>query len=695
MAVETVRSTCPHDCPSVCALSVERPAPDCIGRVHGSRANPYTDGVICAKVARYAERVHNPDRLTTPLLRDGPKGSGRFRPIGWDEALDRVAEAFDAARRRHGPQALWPYHYAGTMGLVQRDGLDRMRHLLGTSLQDSTICIALADAGWSAGVGAKRGVDPREMAESDVIVLWGLNAVHTQVNVMHWVAKARKGRGARLVVVDPYRNATAEKADLHLMLRPGTDAALACAVMHVLFRDGFADRAYLARFTDDPAGLEAHLADRTPAWAAAITGLSVAQIEGFARLYGGTKRAFLRLGYGFTRSRNGAAAMHAVSCLPAVTGAWAHRGGGALYSMSGLMPVDMGLITAADRRDPGQRWLDQSRIGAVLTGDRAALGDGPPVHAMLIQNTNPMVVAPDSGTVAQGFARDDLFVCVHEQIMTETARMADVVLPATTFLEHDDLYKAGGHSFLQVGLRAIDPVGEARCNHDVVTALLARLDAPAHPAAALTAREMVEETLRRSGLPPAEEIAATGGHDCDAGFEAQHFLSGFGHADGRFRFHAAWQGAQAAVMPDLPDQLAVIEAADADHPYRLVTAPARNFLNTSFNETPSSRRQEGRPEVFVHPDDADALGLADGDLARIGNGRASVALHVRRFAGLHPGTLVVESLWPNAAFVEGVGINALVGSDPGPPNGGAAFHDSAVWLRPAAAARAGGDQAAA
>ncbi|MBB4266346.1 molybdopterin oxidoreductase family protein [Roseospira visakhapatnamensis] len=686
MAVEIVRSTCPHDCPSACALDVERLAPDRVGRVHGGRWNPYIDGVICAKVARYAERVHNPDRLTTPLLRDGPKGSGRFKRIGWDEALDRVAEAFAAARRRHGPQTLWPYNYAGTMGLVQRDGIQRFRALLGTSLQHDTFCTSLGNAGWAAGMGAhKWGVDPREMVDSDVVVLWGLNAVHTQVQTMGWVARARKARGAKLVVVDPYRNATAEKADLHLMLRPGTDAALACAVMHVLFRDGLADRAYLAASADDPEGLEAHLRDRTPAWAARITGLSVDEIETFARLYGGTRRAYLRIGYGFTRSRNGAAAMHAVTSLPAVSGAWAHRGGGALWSMSGLFPLDTSLITAAEHRDGTQRWLDMSRIGAILTGDEPdALAGGPPVTAMLIQNTNPMVTAPDSTRVARGFAREDLFVCVHDQILTETARMADVVLPATTFLEHDDLYKAGAHTVLQVGLQVIEPLAEARCNHDVLRALMARLEAPAHVANDMSARELVDETLRLSGLPPAREIRDGGGHDCAAGFDAHHFRKGFGHADGRFRFHGAWHGAQAAVMPDLPDHLETIEAVDADHPFRLVTAPARHFLNSSFNETPTSRAMERRPTVLVHPDDAARVGLTDGAPARLGNRRGIVTLRARLIPGLAPGTVVVESLWSAGAFPEGVGINALVGADPGPPNGGAVFHDTAVWLRPVA-----------
>ncbi|HXP98141.1 MAG TPA: molybdopterin-dependent oxidoreductase, partial [Telmatospirillum sp.] len=271
-------SVCAHDCPSTCALDVELSSPDSIGRLHGAKGHSYLEGVICAKVARYAERVHHPDRLTTPLRRSGPKGSGQFVAIGWDEALDLVAERFRDAATRFGPQTVWPYHYAGTMGLVQRGGIKRLRHVMGYSGLLETFCVAIANAGWMAGVGARRGVDAREMAESEVIVIWGGNPVHTQVHVMNWVQKARRERGAKLVVIDPYRTPTADKADLHLALRPGTDAALACAVMHVLFAEGLADRDYLAKFTDKPDELEAHLADRGPEWAAAITGLAVDEI---------------------------------------------------------------------------------------------------------------------------------------------------------------------------------------------------------------------------------------------------------------------------------------------------------------------------------------------------------------------------------------------------------------------------------
>ena len=684
--VETVPSVCPHDCPSTCALEVERLDAHTIGRVYGSRRNDYTAGVVCAKVARYAERVHHPDRLGVPLRRTGEKGVGRaaFEPIGWDDALDQVAEAFLSVAARDGAEAVWPYFYAGTMGLVQRDGIDRLRHAMGYSRQYSTICVTLADTGWIAGVGAKRGVDAREIADADLIVVWGGNPVNTQVNLMSHIAKARKARGAKLVVIDPYRTGTAEQADTHLAVRPGTDGALACAVMHVLFRDGLADRAYMARYADVPDALEAHLAARTPAWAAAITGLGVEEIEAFAALYGTTKRTFIRVGYGFSRSRNGSAQVHAVTCLPTVSGAWQYRGGGALYGQATIYPLDRTLLHGWDVMDQGTRILDQSRIGPVLTGDARDLGDGPPVHALLVQNTNPMMVAPESVKVRAGFARDDLFVCVHEQFMTETAAMADIVLPATTFLEHDDFYTASGHTVFQVTRKVIEPHAECRSNHDVHCALAHRLGAR-HPGFEMTAWEIMDATLAASGLPDAATIHAAGGHDCAPSFETGHFLDGFAWPDGRFRFAADWAalGREAAGMPSLPDHYAAIEAADADHPFRLVTAPARNFLNSTFTETPGSRKREGAPAAMIHPEDCRALGLGDGDRVRIGNRHASVVVRTRPFDGLQPGVVVVESIWPNAAFEEGIGINALTSADPGRPKGGAVFHDTAVWLRAA------------
>jgi anaerobic selenocysteine-containing dehydrogenase len=683
---EVLASVCPHDCPSTCALEVEVLDGRRIGAVHGAEANSYTAGVICNKVARYAERIHHPDRLTHPLLRTGPKGSTQFRPISWDEALDRVAGAFGEIAARHGTEAVWPFYYAGTMGLVQRDGINRLRHVMRYSRQKLTICTSLPELGWWAGVGRSWGPDPREMARSDLIVIWGGNPVATQVNVMAHVSRARKERGAKLVVVDPYRSGTAAVADVHLAPRPGTDGALACAVMHVAFRDGYADRAYMARYADCPDALEMHLASRGPDWAAAITGLLAQQIEDFARLYCATPRSYIRLGYGFARARNGAANMHAVSCLPTVTGAWQHEGGGALWSNRGMYHWDKTLIEGLDALDSTIRVLDMSRIGSVLTGDRTELRDGPQVHGLLIQNQNPLTVCPDSNRVRRGFAREDLFVCVHEQFMTETARWADIVLPATMFMEHDDLYQAGGHTHIQIGPKLIEPPSECRSNHEVLQGLATRIGAQ-HPGFEMTAMQLIDATLRASGWPDAATVLRERWIDGAMPFEDAHFLTGFPQPDKRFHFAPDWAalGPDHTCMPRLPDHMASIDETCPAQPFRLVTAPARSFLNTSFTEMPSSRRRELRPTVLMHAEDAARLGIADGGKVRLGNARGEVILHARLAGGLQPGVLVSESIWPSEAFEGGIGINALTSDDPGPPGGGAVFHDTAVWLRAEAA----------
>jgi anaerobic selenocysteine-containing dehydrogenase len=653
-----------------------------IGAVHGAADNSYTAGVICAKVAKYAERIHHPDRLTHPLLRTGPKGAGQFRKISWTEALDRIADRFIADAAKHGAEAVWPFYYAGTMGLVQRDGINRLRHVMRYSRQKMTICTSLPEIGWQAGVGASRGVDPREMAKSDLIVVWGGNPVSTQVNVMTHVSRARKERGAKLVVVDPYKTHTAAVADIHLAPRPGTDAALACAVMHIAFRDGNADRDYMRDYTDCPEVLEAHLRDRGPEWASGVTGLSVASIEGFAALYGQTKRSYIRCGYGFARSRNGCAAMHAVTCLPAVTGAWQHEGGGALWSNRGMYHWDKTLIEGLDAIDTSIRLLDMSRIGSVLTGDRTELRDGPQVHSMIIQNQNPLAVCPDSNRVRRGFGRDDLFVATHEQFLTETARWSDIVLPATMFMEHDDIYQAGGHSHIQIGPKLIEPPGECRSNHEVLQGLASRLGAQ-HRGFDMTAMEIIDATLRCSGYPDAKTVLEKRWVDEMPPFRTAHFLDGFPTGDRRFHFAPDWAalGDNHAMMPRLPDQLDNTEAGGADAPFRLVTAPARSFLNTSFTEMASGKKREGRPTVLMHPDDATRLGLAEGSKVRLGNVRGEVILHARISDAQQPGVLVAESIWPSECFEGGIGINALTSDDPGPPWGGAVYHDTAVWMR--------------
>jgi anaerobic selenocysteine-containing dehydrogenase len=682
-------SACPHDCPSTCALEVELLDAHTIGRVRGAKDNDYTAGVICAKVARYAEREHHAQRLMQPLRRVGPKGSGEFAPIAWDDALDLVAENFLKAEQRHGAESVWPYFYAGTMGLVMRDGINRLRHAKKYSGFHSTICVNPAYSGYAAGVGRIAGPDPREMAKSDLVVIWGTNAVNTQVNVMTHATRARKERGAKIVAIDIYMNGTMEQADLAVLVKPGTDAALACAVMHCLFRDGKADWDFLERYTDVPREMEAHLRTRDPAWASKITGTPVETIEEFARLVGERKRAYFRLGYGFARSRNGAVSMHAASCIAAVTGAWQLEGGGAFHNNADIFRLDKTMIEGLDLWDRSVRMLDQSRIGAILTGDRDALRGGGPVMAMIVQNTNPMSVAPDQTKVKQGFARDDLFVCVHEQFMTDTAKMADVVLPATTFLEHDDIYRGGGHQYLILGPKLVEPPGQCRNNHEVIAALAKRLGAE-HAGFAMSPRELIDQMLRVSKRGTLDELEANRWLDCQPPFREAHYLDGFPWPDGKFRFKPDWehvpfrspyQSGPVAEMPRMPDYWAAIEEADNAHPFRLATSPARGFLNSTFNETPTSLANEKRPTVMIHPDDAIEQGIADGDYVVLGNTRGEVRLHARIFDGVRRGVLIAESIWPNAAYADGCGINTLTGADSVAPYGGAAFHDNKVWVR--------------
>jgi anaerobic selenocysteine-containing dehydrogenase len=533
------------------------------------------------------------------------------------------------------------------------------------------------------------------MSKADVVVIWGTNAAATQVNVMTHAVRARKERGAKIVVIDIYANATVRQADMGIVLKPGTDGAFACAVMHVLFRDGLADWDYLERYTDDPKGLEAHLGSRTPEWASAITGLTVEEIEAFAHLVGKTKRTYFRLGYGFTRQRNGAVNMHAAASIACVTGAFLHEGGGAFHSNANIFKFDKREIEGRAMQDKTIRFLDQSKIGRILTGDREALYDGPPVMAMLIQNTNPMNVTPEQRLVRKGFAREDLFVTVHEQFMTDTAKMADVVLPATTFLEHDDIYRGGGQQHVVLGPKLIEPYAEARPNIFVINELANRLGVGHLPGFSVDERTLIDNMNANSDLPHFDELKERRFIDKQPPFEEAHYIKGFKWPDGKFRFRPDWTGSPAPdrppevmglqgpfeSIPEFPDYWEVIETADAEHPYRLATSPAHNFLNSTFAETPTSLAKEIRPELLIHPDDAAELGIADGERIEIGNHRGEVVLHAVLRAGQKRGVVVSEGIFPNASFERGEGINTLIGAEPAAPYGGLAVHDTKIWIR--------------
>ncbi len=684
-----VKTVCPHDCPSACGLEVHLSDTKEVVRVKGAHGHTYTDGVICAKVSRYNERLYHPKRLTKPLRRAETNGEDKFIEISWDEALDEIVSRFSSIEEKYGARSIWLYYFAGTMGLLMRDGINRLSRAKGYSGMHGTICVTPSWTGFKAGTGLIAGVDPREMAESDCVVLWGTNPVSTQVNVMRHAVKARKTRGAKIVHVDVYQNATSRQADMVLIIRPGTDGALACAVMHVLFRDSLADLDYLAEYTDFPKEFAVHLQSKTPQWASKITGLDVAEIEVFAKLVGSTPSTYFRLGYGFARQRNGAVNMHAALCIATVTGAWKHKGGGAFHNSTNIYGWNKTLIEGLDMPPP-PRMLDQSRIGDILTGNTAALKGGGPVQAMLIQNTNPAVVAPDSNRVLAGLRRDDLFLVVHEQFMTETAACADIVLPATMFLEHDDLYQGGGHQYAMLGAKAVEAPGECWSNHDLISTLGYRLGASPRDFEK-DAVTMLDETLVASGHLDMAHMKKQPWQDRQPDFNQSHYLDGFAFDDGKFRFFVDWEEFLPKgyvdqdilqSMPNMPDHWDVLETETSQMPFRLVTAPARQFLNSSFTETKTSRQLEGRPQVMIHPVDAKKMGIVDGMLSEIGNDRGRVAIHALHFEGLQPGVLVVESLWPNHCFVGGIGINSLTGADPVAPIGGVAFHDNAVWIKP-------------
>lgn len=684
------RSVCPHDCPSTCALDVELLDAKTIGKMRGAKDDPYTDGVICEKVSRYAERIHNPNRLLYPMRRTGKKDEGKWERISWEIALDEIATRFNKIETEYGAQSIFPYCYAGTMGHVQRDGIKRLINAKNYSRQYGTICSLIGWGGFTVGTGLLAGVNPLEMANSKNIIIWGTNAVNTQINVMTHAMKAKK-HGAKIIVVDIYKTATMDQADMGLIIKPGTDGALAVAIMHVLLRDGLADFDYMKKFTDFSEEFADHLKSKTPQWAEDITGLSVKEIEDFAHLLGKNKNSYFRLGYGFTRQRNGYTNMHAALCIPAMLGSWQYKGGGAFHTNSGIWEIDKSLIEGNDLASEKTRTLDMSELGKILTGDKKALKNGTSVKAMLVQNTNPAVVNPEQILVKKGLMRDDLFLVVHEQFMTETAQLADIVLPATMFLEHDDFYTRSGHSRVLYAKQILDAPGEAKSNLFVINQLAKRLGIFDEKYFGKSAKEMALETFKISGKDKLKQIEKNGFIEYENKEKINPFENGFAWNDRKFRFAPNWadlkklknleQNFDLDEMPKFADHFDVLENTDKTHPFRLATSPARSYLNSSFNETPTSQKREGEPNLFIHPSDAKALNINDGDMIQIGNKRGQVILKARFFDGLQSGTLIAQSLHPNKAHKDGQGINTLIGSDPIPPFGGAAFHDCAVWVR--------------
>ncbi len=676
-AVQTVRGACPHDCPDTCAL-ITTVEDGVAVRVQGNPDHPPTAGVLCHKVSRYAERTNHAERLLQPMRRVGPKGSGRYEPVSWDMALDDIAARLGAIAARD-PQAILPYSYCGTMGLVQGEGMAaRFFHKLGASLLDRTICASAGAEALTQTLGARVGMKLEFFAEARLILVWGSNSIAS--NLHFWrLAQEAKRRGAKLVCIDPRRTETAEKCHEHLQLLPGTDGALALALMHELVVNGWTDEDYLARHTLGWDGLRERALRWNPERAAAVCGLPAQQIRDLARDYGTMKPAAIRLNYGMQRVRGGGNAVRAIASLPAITGGWRHRAGGLLLSTSGFYPVDRAALQRPDLlagRTP--RTINMVTIGDDLLRP-ASPAFGPAIEAVVVYNSNPVAVAPESGKVVRGFAREDLFTVVMEHFRTDTADYADYLLPATTQLEHWDIHTSYGHTDVLLNRPAIAPLGQARANTDVFRALAARMgfDDPCF-------RES-DETLCRTAFGDRvdfEELLARGFASL-AVPDAPYAEGGFPTASGRCEFFSAALARQG--LDGLPDHVANYEPPGSSklYPLAMISPPARHFLNSSFVNVQSLRDIEGEPLLEIHADDAAPRGIADGQVVRVFNDRGEYFCKARVGARARPGVVNGLGIWWRKLGLMGTNVNELTSQRLTDLGRAPVFYDCLVEVQPA------------
>lgn len=672
--MEQVRVVCAHDCPDMCSL-VAHVEGGRVVKIEGDPDQPLTAGFACAKVNRDTELVHSPERLATPLRRVGPKGQGKFAPIGWDAALDEIAARWKAIIAESGPQAILGYAYSAHQGLMNRGLVNGLFHALGTSrLQGGTVCDTCCEAAWDATLGPVGGADPESVTHSDLIVAWGADLMATNV---HFWAKAEEARkkGVKIVVIDPRRSRTAQAADWHLQIRIGSDAALALGIAHILERDGLLDRAYIAAHTVGFDKLSAEVLPRfAPARAAEIAGLSVADVERLAAMYGNAKASFIRLGEGMTRLTHGGQALRAVAILPGLTGAYGRKGGGALL----LTAASCDLNYNAVRKPSGPastRMVNHLRLGEALLQMK-----DPPIRALFIAANNPAVTCPEVHKVRKGLSREDLFTVVHDPFLSVTARYADIILPAATYLETDDLYRAYGAYYMQFGRRAVAPHGEARSNLQVARGLARRMglnDAVFGMAEAEIVRELfrgVSGATTRD-IDPAQVMNGTPINIAPKG--PQEFRTPSGKLE-IFSEALAKQG-----LPALPDwQPDPVEAEEAARwPLRLLTAPGYFQAHTAFTGVKFLREREGKPICVLHPAEAAKRGLADGQNVRLANDRGAIGLKLKVSDEVLPGVVLVPGQRPDDEAVEGT-INMLC-SDRYTDMGEGATYQS-TWLEVAA-----------
>jgi len=676
--IKIVRAACPHDCPDTCAMLVTVRDGRAI-KVGGDPEHPVTQGFLCAKVSRYVERTYHADRLLYPRRRVGPRRSGRWERISWDQALDEIATRFRSILDEHGAQSILPYSYAGTMGLLMYGSMDRrFFNRLGASLLDRTICASAGAAGYKYTVGASIGTDPERYTDARLILLWGTNTLTSNPHLWPFIKRAR-AQGAHLVAIDPYRSRTARLCDEHIALRPGTDAALALGMLNVIFAAGLEDRDYLERYTVGADELRERASEYPPERVAAITGIDAERIVSVAHRYAATQPAAIRINYGMQRHAGGGMAVRTIATLPAVVGAWREPAGGILLSTSGTFPLNYAALERPDLVPPGTRTINMNQLGYALTEL-----DDPPVKAIFVYNCNPAAVSPDLERVHQGLMRDDLFVVVHEQFPTDTVEYADIVLPATTQLEHADIHKAYGHLYMLWNEPAIAPLGEALPNTEVFRRLAAKMGFD-EPCFGDTDEEMARQVLssadpRMRGIT-LDALRERGWMRLELPAHWAPFAEGnFPTPSGKCELFSE-RMARDGYDP-LPVYTPPAESAESDpqlaakYPLALLSPPAHHFLNSSFVNV--LRRFEGEPSLEINPLDAAERRIADGELVRVFNDRGDFRVKATVTDRVRPGLVLAPSIWWRSLTPDGKGVNHTTSQRLSDMGGGATFYDNLV-----------------
>lgn len=692
MTTTHVRATCPLDCPDTCALLVT--VQDGVAtEVKGDPDHPTTAGVLCTKVSRFTERTYHAERLLHPLRRVGKKGEGKFERISWDEALDAIASHLKPIAAR-APEAILPYSYCGTMGLVQGESMSsRFFHQIGASLLDRTVCAMAGATGYKYTIGASIGTDLEQFQNAKLIIIWGGNPIAS--NLHFWTrAQEAKRRGARLIAIDPYRSLTAEKCHQHIALLPGTDAALALGMMHVLIAEDLLDHDYIANYTLGFEQLRARAAEWPPARVAEVCGITAAEVTDLARLYGQMARdgepVAIRTNYGVQRVRGGGMSVRNIACLPALVGAWRHAAGGIQLSTSGSFPVRRAALQRPDLLKRQPRTINMTTIGDDLLRETSP-SFGPKLEAVIVYNSNPLAIAPDSAKVAQGFAREDLYTVVLEHFLTDTADYADIVLPATTQLEHVDAHLAYGHLYMMANNAAVAPLGEAKPNTEIFRLLAARMgfDDPCfRESDDALAAQAYDKSHPRAVHFDWESLKRTGWQKLvmpDAPF-AQ---GGFATPSGKCEFYSAAMAADGLdpVPSYIPpyESVASNPALAARYPLAMISPPARNFLNSTFVNVKSLRAAEAEPHLDIHPDDGAARGIVHGEMVRIFNDRGSFVAKARLTPKARPGLVVGLSVWWKKLAGDGKNANEVTSQRLTDMGRAPTFYDTLVQVEKAAA----------